>query len=75
MVPFLEWFQTRWSLIAQVDQLKEELRQCRSEQERAVLETAAKLKLAEASITAKNHYLSNLSHDLRTPGWTHDPLC
>jgi len=67
MAPFLEWFQTRCSLIAQVDQLKEELRQCRSEQERAVLETAEKLRLAEASVTAKNNYLSNLSHDLRTP--------
>jgi CheY-like chemotaxis protein/nitrogen-specific signal transduction histidine kinase len=50
-----------------VDQLKEELRLSRSAQERALLEKEAVQKLADASLAAKNTYLANLSHDLRTP--------
>ena len=67
MVTFFEWFQTRRSLIVQVDQLREELCQSRSEREQAILEAAAVRKLANASVIAKNTYLANLSHDLRTP--------
>ena len=67
MVTFFEWFQTRRSLIVQVDQLREELCQSRSEREQAILEAAAVRKLANASVIAKNTYLANLSHELRTP--------
>jgi signal transduction histidine kinase/CheY-like chemotaxis protein/HPt (histidine-containing phosphotransfer) domain-containing protein len=67
MAPFIEWFHTRRSLIVQVDQLNEALRLSRAERDQAVIEAAAVRKLADASVTAKNTYLANLSHDLRTP--------
>jgi len=67
MIPFFEWFHTRRSLIVQLDQLQEELRLGRAERDQAIIEAAAVRKLAEASVTAKNTYLANLSHDLRTP--------
>ncbi|MDR3673526.1 MAG: response regulator [Holophaga sp.] len=43
--------------------LQEELRLCRSEQERVILEADVVRKHADA----RNTYLANLSHDLRTP--------
>jgi len=67
MAAFLEWLHTRRSLIVQVDRMKEELRLCRSERDQAIIEAASVRKLADASVTAKNTYLANLSHDLRTP--------
>ena len=67
MTRYLAWIKAKWKLIEQVDQLKEELRLSRSAQERALLEKEAVQKLADASLAAKNTYLANLSHDLRTP--------
>jgi CheY-like chemotaxis protein/nitrogen-specific signal transduction histidine kinase/HPt (histidine-containing phosphotransfer) domain-containing protein len=60
MIPLLEWLRTRRALAGEVVRLKEDLRACRSDQEQTRLE-------AEASVAAKNAYLANLSHDLRTP--------
>jgi signal transduction histidine kinase/CheY-like chemotaxis protein len=61
-----EWFHTRRSLVDQVGRLQEELRLCRFERERAILEADAVSRRADASVTAKDTYLANLSHDLRS---------
>jgi len=67
MIPFLEWMYTRRALAGEVARLKEELRSSRAGQEQARLETDAVRRQADTSIAAKNAYLANLSHDLRTP--------
>jgi len=67
MIRFLAWIETKRKLIEQVDQLMEELRLSRSAQDRALMEKEAVRNLTDASLTAKNTYLANLSHDLRTP--------
>ena len=67
MVRIIDWFQARRRLVDQVDRLRAQLSQCEAEKERALIEADAVRKIADASATAKNTYLANLSHDLRTP--------
>lgn len=67
MIRIFEWLKARRLLVEQVDRLRTELRQCQAEKDRALIEADVVRKIADASVTAKNTYLANLSHDLRTP--------